>query len=181
MTQCHPFTEDVQVMRPSAGKRIDALDRSSGGQHALTHETPGSTGFTASPKWQTSLYPHLYIESCLIIARLLRRLSAWALAQGGYVDTMRALGGGDGPEAVTAALAEALAQPWRPNATKICAPWPPWTWCPVRCRGAHRGRAAPWAGAQRRRLPQRGPRGPGPAGALPRHGCREHHRLHRGL
>ncbi|CAK8992160.1 unnamed protein product [Durusdinium trenchii] len=37
-----------------------------------------------------------------------------------YVDTMRANGGGDGPEAVTAALFEALSLPWRPNATKIC-------------------------------------------------------------
>eukprot|EP00913_Durusdinium_trenchii_P010139 g9506.t1 len=34
--------------------------------------------------------------------------------------TMRANGGGDGPEAVTAALFEALSLPWRPNATKIC-------------------------------------------------------------
>ena len=37
-----------------------------------------------------------------------------------YVDTMQAHGGGDGPEAVTAALFEALSLPWRPNATKIC-------------------------------------------------------------
>ena len=39
----------------------------------------------------------------------------------GYVNSMQAHGGGDGPEAVTAALFEALALPWRPNATKICA------------------------------------------------------------
>jgi len=38
----------------------------------------------------------------------------------GYVHTMKAHGGGDGPEAVTAALFEALSLPWRPNATKIC-------------------------------------------------------------
>lgn len=37
----------------------------------------------------------------------------------GYVDTMFASGGGDGPEAVTAALSDALSLPWRPNATKI--------------------------------------------------------------
>ena len=35
------------------------------------------------------------------------------------MDTMQASGGGDGPEAVTAALAEALQLPWRPKATKI--------------------------------------------------------------
>lgn len=35
------------------------------------------------------------------------------------VSTMSAAGGGDGPEAVTAALADALELPWRPNATKI--------------------------------------------------------------
>ena len=34
---------------------------------------------------------------------------------------MKAHGGGDGPEAVTAALADAFNLPWRPNATKICA------------------------------------------------------------
>jgi hypothetical protein len=39
----------------------------------------------------------------------------------GYVNTMKAHGGGDGPEAVTAALADAFNLPWRPNATKICA------------------------------------------------------------
>lgn len=39
----------------------------------------------------------------------------------GYVHTMKAHGGGDGPEAVTAALFEALSLPWRPNATKICS------------------------------------------------------------
>ena len=33
---------------------------------------------------------------------------------------MKAHGGGDGPEAVTAALADAFNLPWRPNATKIC-------------------------------------------------------------
>eukprot|EP00435_Cladocopium_sp_Y103_P015621 s3418_g3.t2 len=38
----------------------------------------------------------------------------------GYVNTMKAHGGGDGPEAVTAALADAFNLPWRPNATKIC-------------------------------------------------------------
>lgn len=36
-----------------------------------------------------------------------------------YVDTMSAVGGGDGPEAVTAALHDALHLPWRPNATKV--------------------------------------------------------------
>lgn len=36
-----------------------------------------------------------------------------------YVDTMHAEGGGDGPEAVTAALDEALRLPWRPAATKV--------------------------------------------------------------
>merc|ERR1719463_920547 len=36
-----------------------------------------------------------------------------------YVGTMSAQGGGDGPEAVTAALDDALRLPWRPNATKI--------------------------------------------------------------
>jgi len=35
------------------------------------------------------------------------------------VDTMSAAGGGDGPEAVTAALHDALHMPWRPNATKV--------------------------------------------------------------
>lgn len=38
----------------------------------------------------------------------------------GYVNSMKAHGGGDGPEAVTAALADAFNLPWRPNATKIC-------------------------------------------------------------
>lgn len=38
----------------------------------------------------------------------------------GYVHSMTAQGGGDGPEAVTAALFAALSMPWRPNATKIC-------------------------------------------------------------
>jgi hypothetical protein len=37
----------------------------------------------------------------------------------GYVDTMSAAGGGDGPEAVTAALHDALHLPWRAAATKI--------------------------------------------------------------
>merc|ERR1719502_1794978 len=36
------------------------------------------------------------------------------------VDTMAASGGGDGPEAVTAALHEVLELNWRPNATKVC-------------------------------------------------------------
>merc|ERR1719261_697131 len=36
-----------------------------------------------------------------------------------YVGTMSAQGGGDGPEAVTAALDDALRLPWRPNATKV--------------------------------------------------------------
>jgi hypothetical protein len=36
-----------------------------------------------------------------------------------YVSTMSASGGGDGPEAVTAALDDALNLPWRPNATKV--------------------------------------------------------------
>merc|ERR1719473_943810 len=36
-----------------------------------------------------------------------------------YVDTMEAHGGGDGPEAVTAAMHDCLKLPWRPNATKI--------------------------------------------------------------
>jgi len=36
-----------------------------------------------------------------------------------YVSTMSANGGGDGPEAVTAALSDALCLPWRPNATKV--------------------------------------------------------------
>jgi hypothetical protein len=35
------------------------------------------------------------------------------------VDTMSASGGGDGPEAVTAALHDGLHLPWRPNAAKI--------------------------------------------------------------
>ncbi len=38
----------------------------------------------------------------------------------GYVHSMTAQGGGDGPEAVTAALFAAVSMPWRPNATKIC-------------------------------------------------------------
>mmetsp|Transcript_41190 Transcript_41190/g.86171 ORF Transcript_41190/g.86171 Transcript_41190/m.86171 type:complete len:427 (-) Transcript_41190:76-1356(-) len=37
----------------------------------------------------------------------------------GYVNTMSAAGGGDGPEAVTAALHDALHLPWRPGATKV--------------------------------------------------------------
>jgi hypothetical protein len=37
----------------------------------------------------------------------------------GYVNTMSASGGGDGPEAVTAALDDALRLPWRVGATKI--------------------------------------------------------------
>mmetsp|Transcript_15712 Transcript_15712/g.46602 ORF Transcript_15712/g.46602 Transcript_15712/m.46602 type:complete len:427 (-) Transcript_15712:210-1490(-) len=37
----------------------------------------------------------------------------------GYVDTMHAQGGGDGPEAVTAAMSDALGLPWRPNAAKV--------------------------------------------------------------
>eukprot|EP00004_Rigifila_ramosa_P011172 TRINITY_DN2363_c0_g1_i1.p1 TRINITY_DN2363_c0_g1~~TRINITY_DN2363_c0_g1_i1.p1 ORF type:complete len:386 (-),score=92.79 TRINITY_DN2363_c0_g1_i1:29-1099(-) len=37
-----------------------------------------------------------------------------------YVDTMSAAGGGDGPEAVSAALGDVLALPWRKTATKIC-------------------------------------------------------------
>ncbi|KAJ3088326.1 hypothetical protein HK102_009028 [Quaeritorhiza haematococci] len=37
----------------------------------------------------------------------------------GYLAKISAQGGGDGPEAVTAALADALDMPWRPNATKI--------------------------------------------------------------
>eukprot|EP00971_Amphidinium_carterae_P007092 140296-Amphidinium_carterae.1 len=36
-----------------------------------------------------------------------------------YVASMSAEGGGDGPEAVAAALHEALHMPWRPNATKV--------------------------------------------------------------
>jgi len=36
------------------------------------------------------------------------------------VDTMAASGGGDGPEAVTAALHEVNNLEWRPNATKVC-------------------------------------------------------------
>lgn len=36
-----------------------------------------------------------------------------------YVSTMKAAGGGDGPEAVTAALSDGLNLPWRPNATKV--------------------------------------------------------------
>lgn len=36
------------------------------------------------------------------------------------VDTMAAQGGGDGPEAVTAALHEVLELNWRPNSTKVC-------------------------------------------------------------
>lgn len=40
-------------------------------------------------------------------------------AMKGYVDTMAAEGGGDGPEAVTAALHDCLHLPWRPNATKV--------------------------------------------------------------
>merc|ERR1719463_659178 len=36
-----------------------------------------------------------------------------------YVGTMSAQGGGDGPEAVTAALDDARRLPWRPNATKV--------------------------------------------------------------
>jgi hypothetical protein len=38
----------------------------------------------------------------------------------GNVDTMQAQGGGDGPEAVSAALVEVNHLAWRPNATKIC-------------------------------------------------------------
>lgn len=37
-----------------------------------------------------------------------------------YVGTMQAAGGGDGPEAVTAALHDALYLPYRKNATKFC-------------------------------------------------------------
>ncbi|CAJ1395844.1 unnamed protein product [Effrenium voratum] len=37
-----------------------------------------------------------------------------------FVNTMQAVGGGDGPEAVAAGLFEALKLPWRPNATKVC-------------------------------------------------------------
>jgi len=37
-----------------------------------------------------------------------------------YVDGMKAKGGGDGPEAVTAGLHAAFNLPWRPNATKVC-------------------------------------------------------------
>mmetsp|Transcript_120752 Transcript_120752/g.336950 ORF Transcript_120752/g.336950 Transcript_120752/m.336950 type:complete len:482 (-) Transcript_120752:113-1558(-) len=40
-------------------------------------------------------------------------------AMRGYVGTMSADGGGDGPEAVTAALHDALHLPWRASATKI--------------------------------------------------------------
>jgi hypothetical protein len=36
-----------------------------------------------------------------------------------YVGTMEAQGGGDGPEAVTAAVDDARRLPWRPNATKV--------------------------------------------------------------
>ena len=36
------------------------------------------------------------------------------------VQELKAAGGGDGPEALTAALYEALKAPWRPNATKVC-------------------------------------------------------------
>jgi len=36
-----------------------------------------------------------------------------------YVDTMSAAGGGDQPEAVTAALSDALHLPWRPNSAKV--------------------------------------------------------------
>lgn len=37
----------------------------------------------------------------------------------GYVNTMSASGGGDGPEALTAGLHKALELPWRPNSTKV--------------------------------------------------------------
>ncbi len=37
-----------------------------------------------------------------------------------HVNACSASGGGDGPEAVTAGLYEALHLDWRPNATKIC-------------------------------------------------------------
>ena len=36
------------------------------------------------------------------------------------VQELKAAGGGDGPEALTAGLREALKAPWRPNATKVC-------------------------------------------------------------
>ena len=42
----------------------------------------------------------------------------------GSVPPPEAVGGGDGPEAVAAGLFEALKLPWRPNATKVCAPRP---------------------------------------------------------
>ncbi len=65
----------------------------------------------------------VWISSLVFSPRFLKRLllanhrnnDVW-----GYVHTMKAHGGGDGPEAVTAALFEALSLPWRPNATKIC-------------------------------------------------------------
>lgn len=37
-----------------------------------------------------------------------------------YVDTMAAVGGGDGPEAVADALFEVLHMEWRPSAAKVC-------------------------------------------------------------
>ena len=37
-----------------------------------------------------------------------------------YVDTMAAVGGGDGPEAVADALFEVLLMEWRPSAAKVC-------------------------------------------------------------
>lgn len=38
-----------------------------------------------------------------------------------YVDTMAAVGGGDGPEAVADALFEVLHMEWRQSAAKVCA------------------------------------------------------------
>jgi uncharacterized protein Usg len=38
----------------------------------------------------------------------------------GYVDTMKAQGGGDGPEAVADGLFDILNLQWRPNSTKVC-------------------------------------------------------------
>jgi len=54
-----------------------------------------------------------YVTQCHPFTNDLARMSE-------YVNTMKAQGGGDGPEAVTAGLHDALHLPWRPNATKIC-------------------------------------------------------------
>ena len=48
------------------------------------------------------------------------RLTTHAPNTQAYVDTMAAVGGGDGPEAVADALYEVLRMEFRPNAAKVC-------------------------------------------------------------